>query len=162
MKKEADNRIPLTDRQLALIERMGVMHSKDGMQPSPARVIGLLMVSDKTELTFDEIRETLELSKSATSNALNLLLKIKHVDYITKTGDRKRYFKSNIEIWKRQFFDQFEKLNKFCDILEEIHSVRTSKTADFNRSISELHDFIRYFLKEIPSIYQKWESLKNK
>lgn len=160
MKKESINKIELTDKQLSLIERIGDMNSKDGMQPSSARIIALLMVCDKIELTFDEIRETLELSKSATSNAINMLLQIKHIDYVTKIGDRKRYFKSNIDLWKNQFNALFERLTRFSSMLEEIHDARTPETVEFNNSLLEVHDFIQYFLSEVPAIYSKWEKLK--
>lgn len=160
MKSEKNHKVHLSDKQLQLIEKIGVMHSKEGMQPSSARILALLMVCDKTELTFDEIRETLELSKSATSNAINTLLQIQHIDYITKTGDRKRYFKSTVDMWKMQFAKQFDRLTKFSDLLEEIYEARTSQTIEMNQSIAELIDFIKFFLNEIPIIYEKWEQVK--
>ena len=88
--------VQLSEEQRRLIEKMGVGGEKNGMPPAPARIMALLMVSPETELTFDQVRETLNLSKSATSNAINMLLTTQKIDYITKPGDRKRYFKNKI------------------------------------------------------------------
>lgn len=158
MKICKNNAIPLSDKQLELIERFGVFGSEHGMPPAATRIGALLMVSDKLELTFDEIRETLNLSKSATSNGINFMLMSNKVKFITKTGDRKRYFKSNVASWKEDFSSQFQNQSAFCNLLKEIEAVRTTETPDFNQAVEELHDFINFFLGEIPKIYQEWET----
>src|SRR3954454_17436067 len=85
--------IALTDNKLNLIEELGGLYEQGGMQPAAARILSLLLVSDQTELTFEEIYETLNLSKSATSNALNFLLSTGRVEYITHPGEtRPRIF----------------------------------------------------------------------
>ena len=66
--------IELADSKLKLVEELGVLHEQGGMQAAAARILSLLLVADQIELTFEEIYETLNLSKSATSNALNFLL----------------------------------------------------------------------------------------
>ncbi|MGB7393051.1 MAG: MarR family transcriptional regulator, partial [Pricia sp.] len=88
--------IKLTKEQQELIEKFGVIQEGMGLNPASARVNALLTISDKLELTFDEIRETLKLSKSATSNAINFLLERENIGYKTKLGDRKRYFFSKL------------------------------------------------------------------
>lgn len=90
----------LTDKQKEHIESLGVILEGIGVSPSSARIDALLIVTNSTELTFDEIREDLDLSKSATSNAINYLLKVKRIGYKTKPGDRKRYFYTRLGQWK--------------------------------------------------------------
>ncbi|HRO74939.1 MAG TPA: MarR family transcriptional regulator [Crocinitomicaceae bacterium] len=158
MKICKNNAIPLSDKQLELIERFGVFGNEHGIPPAAARISALLIISDKLELTFDEIRETLNLSKSATSNGINFMLLTRRIAFVTKTGDRKRYFKSNVESWKEDFSNQFQNHNAFCELLKEIEGIRTTETPDFNQAIEELHSFIHFFLGEIPKIYQKWET----
>ncbi|MBN9294736.1 MAG: MarR family transcriptional regulator [Flavobacteriia bacterium] len=158
MKICRNNIVPLSDKQLELIERVGVFGCEHGLQPASARISALLLVSDKIELTFDEIRETLNLSKSATSNGINFLLVAKRIEYVTKTGDRKRYFRSNIETWKKSFTEEFNHLVSFTNLLNEIRKVRTDKTVDFNNSIDDLSSFIQYVITELSGIYEKWET----
>ncbi len=77
----------LTDKQKNLIEKIGIYIESEGMQPVAARILGLLYVADKPELTFDEVTDSLRISKSATSNGLNLLLHTQRIEYITFPED---------------------------------------------------------------------------
>jgi DNA-binding transcriptional regulator GbsR (MarR family) len=76
----------ITQGQKELVEKLGVFYEKSGMQPASCRVMALLLVADQTELTFEEIQQSLSISKSATSGAINLLLTVNRVEYITRPG----------------------------------------------------------------------------
>ena len=80
-------------KQKELIESIGRDNEKDGFQPVAARIMGLLMVMDKEEYTFDEIVEEMQISKSTVSNALRNLELRGVLEYVTYPGDRKRYFR---------------------------------------------------------------------
>lgn len=71
----------LNEKKLELIERIGVFHERRGMQPLMGRILGLLLVLDEAEATFDEIIEYLNVSKSAVSNALNILQLQGHIAF---------------------------------------------------------------------------------
>lgn len=161
MKNDTEHILHLSESQLALIEKVGVHACGQGMQPAAARIASLLMVSDKLELTFDEIRATLMLSKSATSNGLNYLLLTNKIEFSTKTGDRKRYFKSNIHAWEATFTQQFHSIGEFAKLLTEIQLARTPDTPEFNKSIGEFSSFINFFIGEIPKLYEKWKIKTN-
>lgn len=150
-------KLPITEAQLKLVEKLGVMFEGPGLQPAAARITALLMVSDKIELTFDEIRETLQLSKSATSNALNLLLNVKRIEYITKPGDRKRYFRSDITCWKEGMSEKFLEVAKLSSALKEVHAQRTPETPEFNESLGEMISLFEYIFKQIPALFKAWE-----
>ena len=77
----------LTQEHQDLVERFGVLHDRLGFSPAPGRVVGLLLVSPRPALTFDEIRSALGLSKSSTSAALNLLLGIGSIEYETRPAE---------------------------------------------------------------------------
>lgn len=145
-----------------LIEKIGVFHEKFGFQPVAARIHGLLLVSEKTDLSFDEIREELMVSKSAVSNALNLLMSMKQVDYITRPGDRKRHFKSNISKWKSFMRDLVNFAENYRDLFKEVANSRGDSNPEFNSVINELVSFIDFMINSFPDIMKNWElSQKN-
>ena len=80
--------VNLTEKQKELIESFGVIQKRMGLTPAFARVNALLTICDETELTFEQIQDGLNLSKSATSNALQGLLAIDRIGYKTKPGER--------------------------------------------------------------------------
>ena len=153
-------KMTLTDEQKTLIEKIGIAIEKEGLQPVAARIIGLLYVSDKPELTFDEITEALHISKSATSNGVNLLLQTDRIEYITFSGDRKRYFRLKISNWREEFTSRIEAMTKFNILLRQVLEVRTKETPEYNKSITELIDFLDYVFLNMPVLLQKWESSK--
>lgn len=150
----------LNDTKRALIEKIGIFHEGIGLQPAAGRVLGLLYVSDRPELTFDEIRETLGISKSAASNAINLLLHVNRLEYITFAGDRKRYFRLKLSTWRETLTEEIGKVTEFSATLQQVLLNRTKDTPEYNRSIDELADFLNYLHSEIPTLLQKWEQTK--
>ena len=60
-------------KQKELVEEIGRHFDKEGLQPIAGRIVGLLMVMDKEQFTFEEITEELQISKSSASTALKNL-----------------------------------------------------------------------------------------
>lgn len=147
----------LTEKQRELIESFGVIQEEMGLSPASARVNALLTVADSVELSFDQIRESLDLSKSATSNALNNLLMMKQIGYKTKPGDRKRYFYSKLGEWQNTFRDRIKGLTPYKEIIHSILENRIDSTKDFNAKLREFTDFIEYYQRESIRIIDNWE-----
>jgi len=148
--------VKLTQKQKELIERFGVFMERAGSAPVQARIIALLMVADNTEFTFDEIYNTLKVSKSAVSNAINSLMLLKKVEYHTKPGDRKRYFSSRL-VQTEDFANKFGELLEINAILQEVLAQRPKHTKAFNARMQKAIDFIEFLKTELPDLYKKWE-----
>lgn len=152
-----EHKIALKDEQIKLLEKAAVLFEKGNMQPAVAKILALLLVSDNPELTFDEIRETLEISKSATSMAVNQLLISKRIEYKTRLGDRKRYFRSRIMSWKDDMKEQTEGLRSAIDILQQINDQRPAETVEFNASLEKIIAFMEFMIEEMPDLYKRFE-----
>ncbi|WP_045468036.1 GbsR/MarR family transcriptional regulator [Sporocytophaga myxococcoides] len=152
----------LTSKQRELIEKLGVAHEKSGMQPVPARILGLLLVSDKTELSFEEIQNSLKISKSSTSASLNLLISLNRIEYITYSGVRKRYFRLKIFNWKEDMKKKMEEISEISTLFKEVIKQRSKSTKEFNQSLYEIVDFFDFFNDEVPAIFKKWEQKHKK
>lgn len=150
----------ITQAQKELVEKLGVFYEKSGMQPAACRVLALTIVSDQTELTFDEIMNTLGISKSAASGAINLLLTANRLEYITRPGDRKRYFRAKILNWKVDMLHNMSQMTSVGVLLKEINKQRPKSTKEFNSTLAEMISFLDFLNGEIPSLLKKWESKK--
>ncbi|PIQ22174.1 MAG: hypothetical protein COW65_04655 [Cytophagales bacterium CG18_big_fil_WC_8_21_14_2_50_42_9] len=150
----------LTDKQKEVIENIGINYEAAGLQPAAARILGLMYVADKPELTFDEITDSLHISKSATSNAINLLLQTGQIEYITFSGDRKRYFRLKISNWRDGFTQKIEGLTNFNKLLRQALEVRTKETPEYNACLVQLINFLDFIKQELPGLLQKWEKTK--
>lgn len=151
----------LREIQKEIIEKLGVINEQGGMTPVEARILALLIVSDEVELTFDDIRELLDISKSATSNALNILQKTNKIEYITKSGDRKRYFRCKIYSWQKDTEDKLMGMGYVSQLLKEVMSVRTPKTPKFNNELKEVIDYLDFMQNELSLLFKKWQDRKD-
>jgi DNA-binding transcriptional regulator GbsR (MarR family) len=149
--------MPLSEKHRELIEEIGIYHENSGFQPAVARVVGLLLVSDKPELTFDEISETLNISKSATSNALNMLLNTGHIEYTTFSGDRKRYFRIKSSNWRDMFTKKMEDLSGLNDLLKRVLEIRKRENPVYDQKLLSFISFLDYLKQQLPSLIEQWE-----
>lgn len=149
--------IELGEKQRDVIERMGAFYEQMGMPPTESRIMALLVVCDQTELTFDQIREVLQISKSATSNALNLLLLSQQITYRTKIGERKRYFSSNIIDWEQMIAGEMQRTFKVKSLLQEALELRTKETIRFNDQLRNFIEFIDFIGSKMPELMEQWQ-----
>lgn len=141
-----------------LIEQNGIYHEKNGFQPAVAHVVGLLLVSDKPELSFDEISETLGISKSATSNALNMLLNTGRIEYNTFSGDRKRYFRIKSSNWQDLFSKKMEDPNGLNNLLKRVLEVRKRENPVYNIKLKDFISFMDYLKQQLPALIEQWRA----
>ncbi|GAB2998224.1 hypothetical protein GCM10027284_14850 [Cyclobacterium sediminis] len=147
----------LTKEQQQVIERIGVFFERKGHQPILGRIIGLLMIVDEAEATFEDIQNALFVSKSAVSQALTLLQSQNKVDYTTKPGERKRYFRLKIRNWKEDIQEDIIGVFKFNDIVEEIIVLRGDKNQEFNGYLVEVSKFMKYLRDEMPKLIETYK-----
>lgn len=142
------------------VESLGVFYEKSGMTPMQARVFALLLLSDPPHLDFFAIRDFMGASKSAVSNAVNRLMDINRVDYLTFPGDRKRYFKVNPEKWLQQMKLEISSVGPILITLNKVISKRADMdTPEFNRELRRVHQFFAYMAVEFPKMLRRWEEL---
>lgn len=147
----------LNDQQKEIIEEIGVYHERKGMQPLVGRIIGMLLVVDSGEATFDEIVEELGASKSAISNALHFMQGQGRVEYRTKPGDRKRYFRLPFNNWKATIKNEFDEMFGREDWLERLVEVMGNGNPEFNEHILEFQRFHAFLRVELLRLLDKFE-----
>lgn len=138
-------------KQRELIEEMGRHYDKEGFQPIAGRILGLLMVMDKEQFTFDEIIEELKISKSSASNALKNLEIRENIEYVTLPGDRKRYFRIKTQNRFNLVEDFEKKMNgamKLFNRIIELKEDKNSKNALFFKDLNNMLEFILLKMKE--------------
>lgn len=148
----------LSDRKKEIIERIGVYYEKKGLQPVVGRIMGLLLVAEPAEATFEEIQEELQISKSAVSTALTFLQAKETVEYTTKPGERKRYFKLRMRDWKTELKKEFDEVLDMESLINEIIDLKENKKSEFCCSLLEMKDFFKFMKKELPLLLKKFEA----
>ena len=148
----------LSDKKKEIIERIGVYYEKKGLQPVVGRIMGLLLVAEPAEATFEQIQEELQISKSAVSTALTFLQAKETVEYITKPGERKRYFKLRMRDWKSELKKEFDEVLDMESLINEIIELKENKKSEFCCSLLEMKEFFKFMKKELPLLLKKFEA----
>jgi len=146
----------LSKQQIELVERIGVLHDRLGFSPAPGRVVGLLMVSHEPELTFDEIRDALGLSKSSTSAAINLLQSLGSIEYRTRPGDRKRYFRKSYKNWEASLLERMDLFFSLREPLGEALEM-AGRTKESRQALSRMIDFLEFLEMELHEAYDRYK-----
>lgn len=145
-------------KQKELIESIGRYNEKDGFQPVTARIMGLLMVMDKEEYTFDEIVEEMQISKSTVSNALRNLELRDVIEYVTYPGDRKRYFRI-VSGDINEMIDEVEKRMQLkLDIMNRIIELKKNPNSRNCKFIKNITEGIKFFIEHIDKLKAEYKS----
>ena len=145
-------------KQKELIERIGRNNERDGFQPVTARILGLLMVMDKEEYTFDEIVDEMQISKSSASNALKILELRGAIEYLTYPGDRKRYFRF-VSGDINEMIDEVEKrMLQKLDIMNRIIELKTNPNSRNAKFIKNIAEGIKFFIEHIDKLKAECKS----
>jgi DNA-binding transcriptional regulator GbsR (MarR family) len=140
------------------VEKMGIMIEQMGYPPVAGRILSYLMLSEPPYRDFYDIQEFLKASKSSISTALNQLMQTGVVNYITFSGDRKRYFQINIEGLVKVIKEQYKQGRLLNNMIgETLQHRKNSEFQKFNRELKEVIDFSAYVHKGIEKLIADWE-----
>jgi DNA-binding transcriptional regulator GbsR (MarR family) len=163
MKKRATSTVHRSADQLSeKVEKIGIMIEQTGQAPVPGRIVAYLMLSEPPYRHFYEIQAFLKASKSSISTALNQLMQAGVVNYITFSGDRKRYFQIDTKGLTKVIKDQYKKGQLINDmIMETLQHRKNSEFQRFNRELKEVIDFSNYIHKGIDKLIVDWEKVRS-
>ncbi|SRR6056297_517798 len=110
-----------------LVEELGLfIKERHKLPPLAARVYSILVLTSNDGYSFDQLMDITSSSKSSMSTNLNLLIALKFVDYYTKTGNRKRYFRSAGNYVKNMLNEHAEAVSKELRITEKVNTYNKS------------------------------------
>ena len=148
--------------QRELIEEIGRFFDKEGLQPIAGRIMGLLMVMDKEQYTFDEITEELQISKSSASNTLRNLEIRGDIEYVTLPGDRKRYFRMKMTDTYRVIEEFAHRMAYMVDVVSRIRELKADKHSPNSLFLQDLIEMINFMLSHLDHMKEQYEKLKDK
>lgn len=142
-----------------LIEKIGVIYEIAGHTHMTGRVVGLLLLAEPPFKSFESIVEELNASKSSISNTLKLLISMGLVEYITFTGDRKRYFKIKVSAFESMLYKETENLRNYIQLLKKVQELRSDVNEKFNNDLKRFISFFELVEREYPIMIKKWKEM---
>src|SRR5690606_33768165 len=118
------------------------------LAPLAARIYATLLISSNEGLTFDEIMDIVQASKSTVSNNLNILVQLNYVEYFTRPGNRKRYFKTS-EFYVKNALEQYMALlNKELEIINRVDTYNKENNPEKFNHEQSIRTLFRDYLNE--------------
>lgn len=141
-----------TSEQDSLIYEFGSYFESLGFQPIAGRIIGLLSVSDKEELSFDEITDKLGISKGSASIILRNLQTNGCIVSVAVNGERRHYYKLNQQNMFR-ILDEFDNMcnnvRRLLNSALECKANKQSSNSVFFQKVIRSIDFYKNNLAEL-------------
>lgn len=137
------------------IEQYGAVMEGMGLSPVSARVFVYLLFSPDHIGTFEDFVNYFNVSKSAVSNALKMLVATDMIEAKTMGGQRKRYFSTNF----RQMLSEEAMASKFKTFYNMLDDIRVSRGIDdeFAGELDNVSGLYKMLLVELPIIFERWE-----
>lgn len=146
----------MNSQKLSYIEESGIIFEQMGMTRMAGRVFGYLVVSDRSEASFDDIRNTLEASKGSISGTTKQLITIGLIEPITKPGDRKTYFRVSKVNVGTILKSRLEMFTKFSAILKKGNGLK-EKDDHVAAWLHEVSSFYEWLGGAIEEVIDRWE-----
>lgn len=132
--------MPHTD----FIERFGLQFEANGFPRIAGRIFGLLLVADDP-LSLDDMAEKLDVSKASVSNDARRLAQHGIVELVSRTGDRRDYYRIGDDAFARSMRLRLESIRNFHSLLAECAQLSAdespavrSRIADFEVNLREM------------------------
>lgn len=145
------------EKKRADIDRLSSILEKEEFSPVAARVYVYLLFCGNEGCDFDEIVNYFSVSKSAISNALNLLQSKSLVDSRTFGGQRKRNFFALLS-GASQETTSVLKLERIASFFTELKNTRNINDK-FSCELENVALLCNMFRAEFPIIIERWKNL---
>ena len=134
---------------MELIEELGLYFEKrHDLPPLAARIYAIMVLSSLEGFTFDELMEITQASKSSVSTNLNLLLQLKFVEYYTKPGERKRFFRSSGSFLQNMLIEQYETINADLELTKKVNAFNKQHNPENYRKKGYIGNIFHAFLEQ--------------
>lgn len=132
----------------SFIERFGLQFEANGFPRIAGRIFGLLLVADEP-LSLDDIAEKLEVSKASVSTDARRLAQHGIVELVSRTGDRRDYYRIGHDAFARSMRLRLESIRNFHSLLHECGKAGTDQSPVVRRRIAEFELNLREMTRVI-------------
>lgn len=145
------------------IEETGLLFENLGTTRMSGRILGYLMITDKEMVSFDELCQVLQASKSSISTNVKSLITLHYVKPLTLPGDRKTYYMLSPDLdWVDSLMKRVELLSVMTNLFKKGLDLRVNKKDKASEWLRMSVEFYEWVLQEYPKFLARWEAEKPK
>lgn len=152
----------MDEERLKYVEEFGVFFEQLGGSRMLGRVLGALMVSDPPEMSAEELAEVLRASRGSISTATRTLVGMQMVQRLTRSGERRDYFKVKPDAWWETTRQRAAQIREFRALAERGLDLVGPADPEVRMSLEEMRDFYEFWEEHIYEVLRAWEERKER
>lgn len=144
------------------VEDFGLLFEGSGGSRMVGRVLGLLLVSERPELSAEEIADRLRASQGAISTATRALVGTGLIRRRTRPGERRAYFGVNPDAWQETTREQVSRSGAFREMAERGLDLTEADGPEAGRGLLAMRDFYAFWERELSEVLARWDEEKRR
>jgi DNA-binding transcriptional regulator GbsR (MarR family) len=145
------------------IEDSGLLFEEMGATRMAGRIYGYMLVADSETVSFNELTDAMQASKSSISSNVRTLIRIGYIRITTLPGDRKTYYALNHDVNLAEIMSSRLKLIKgIIDQNATAMELRKDKTDKPSVWLRKTTDFYQWVLDEMPGFLKQYTAKDNR
>ncbi|MDR4989309.1 MAG: hypothetical protein RG741_10780 [Bacteroidales bacterium] len=151
------------NERISFIEETGILLESMGTTRMSGRILGYLMVTDKEMVSFDELCQVLQASKSSISTNVKTLITLHFIKPITLPGDRKTYYMLAPDLnWAEYHIKRIEQLKHMNRLFRKALELRVNKNDKSSRWLKMSVEFYEWATEGYKNFLKQWTGKKPK
>jgi DNA-binding transcriptional regulator GbsR (MarR family) len=150
----------MDDKRASYAEDFGLLFEGFGLPRMVGRVLGVLLISQESEFSAEELAEALQASRGSISSATRSLIDMGLVQRRTRRGERRDYFRVKPNAWDEVMRRELESLKTFRQMAERGLELIDPEDKAARQNLEEMREFYAYWETELPAVLERWEEGK--
>lgn len=144
-----------------IIEEMGRLFEKFGVNPIMGRIFGLLFTTREPK-SLIEISQKLSLSKAAISIQIRILEEMEYCVKLPKTKDRQHYYALRDDYLERAYLKRIEKEKEYIRLIEKILATENNPSSLIKNRLKKFISFQQLLVEKQQDGIISWQMEKDK
>ncbi len=149
--------IHITAQQRDFIDDFAALWERFAINPTQGRVLALLYIADRPELTAAEIAEALGISRGSVSQITRQLIQFHMVQRISRPGDRRDYFRVSGNPFGEAARAERAQIGTFIDLFQRGLNLHNTSPPERKRALRNSIAFLKDYDATLGAFLTTWE-----
>lgn len=146
----------LHPRLAEFVEQFALIAEEDGLPRIAGRIIALLAIRSQP-MSFDELAETLQISRGSVSTNTRLLEQRNIIRRVSRLGERKDLFEIGADSHIRFFETMLRRQQRMRDLAAATREGLPASEATARKALTEMESFFSVVLESTEKTLAKWK-----
>lgn len=151
----------LSEEKKNYLEDFGLFFEKLGSGRIAGLILGYLLISDRPEVSFNELVEQLDVSKASVHNQLKMLEQTGFVKALRFKDDRKTYYRIGARDMGEMTVRRMGMTVLFVDLMLRGYEMKQNKQDDAANFLRDTAGFYHWLHTRMRDLIGEWEQLRD-